>query len=262
VSDTSRRLRDRVERRALTALTAATVAVLVVVFYYPVGTVLVEAVVVDGRLTLAVFADLLRDPFYLGEFARLFTGEGPVAVARAVAAPDRRLGIVGFTAYQAVLSTIVSVALGLPAAYVLARFEFPGRRTLRSVTILPFVLPSIMVAVGFVATFGRNGTLNAVLSAIGGPRVDLMFSLEAILIAHAFYSGLGVGRRERGRDRPKPRCGTAAGLPRRRRPATLPGGVDERRAHVRLYVRHVPNRVGARRVRAGDRRGVRLPART
>ena len=194
MSDTPHRLRDRVERRALTVLTAATVAILVIVFYYPVGTVLIEAIVVDGRLTLAVFTNLLRDPFYVGEFARLFTGEGPVAVARAFAAPDRRLGIVGFTAYQAVLSTIVSVALGLPAAYILARFEFPGRQTLRSVTILPFVLPSIMVAVGFVATFGRNGTLNAVLSAVGMPRVELMFTLEAILIAHAFYNAPLVAR--------------------------------------------------------------------
>jgi len=167
-----RSLRDRIEGRLLTALAVLTSAVLVVAFYYPVGTVLIEAVVVDGVATLAVFAELFRDPFYFGELARLFAGESPLAVARALLGPDRRLGIVGFTAYQAALSTVASVALGLPAAYLLARFEFPGRRTLRSLTIVPFVLPSIMVAVGFVATFGTNGTLNAVLSALGLPTVD------------------------------------------------------------------------------------------
>ena len=189
-----RRLRDRLERRALAAASAATVAVLLVVFYYPVGTVLVESVVVDGAVTLAVFAEVVRDPFYTGEFARLFAGEGPLAVARAFLGPERRLGIVGFTAYQAALSTLASVALGVPGAYLLARFEFPGRRTLRSLTIVPFVLPSIMVAVGFVATFGRTGTLNAVLAAVGLGPVELMFTLEAILIAHAFYNAPLVTR--------------------------------------------------------------------
>uniref|UniRef100_UPI0038CF8FB7 ABC transporter permease n=1 Tax=Hafnia paralvei TaxID=546367 RepID=UPI0038CF8FB7 len=91
--------------------------------------------------------------------------------------------------------------------YLLARYEFPGRRTLRSLTILPFVLPSIMVGVGFVATFGRNGTLNAVLGALGRNgtlnavlgalglgQVNLLFTLEAVVIAHAFYNAPLVAR--------------------------------------------------------------------
>ena len=188
------RVRDRLERRVLAALGLGTLGVLLVVFYYPVATVLVESVVVDGVVTLAVFAELLRDPFYFGDLARVFAGENPLRVARDFLGPDRRIGIVGFTAYQAALSTLVSVALGVPLAYLLARFEFRGRRTLRSLTILPFVLPSIMVAVGFVATFGRNGTLNAVLGALGLPPVELMFTLEAILIAHAFYNAPLVAR--------------------------------------------------------------------
>ena len=189
-----RAVRERVEGGLLAALAVVTSLTLVAAFYYPVGTVLIEAVVVDGAATLSVFAALLRDPFYFGELARLFAGESPLAVARALLSPDRRLGIVGFTAYQAALSTVASVALGLPAAYLLARFEFPGRRTLRSLTIVPFVLPSIMVAVGFVATFGTNGTLNGVLSAVGLPRVELLFTLEAVVIAHAFYNAPLVAR--------------------------------------------------------------------
>ena len=184
----------RLRGRFLTALAVVTSVILVAAFYYPVGTVLIEAVVVDGVATLAVFAAVVRDPFYFGEFARLFAGESPLVVARALLGPDRRLGIVGFTAYQAALSTVASVALGLPAAYLLARFEFPGRRTLRSLTIVPFVLPSIMVAVGFVATFGTNGTLNAVLTGLGLPRVELLFTLEAVVIAHTFYNAPLVAR--------------------------------------------------------------------
>ena len=190
----ARWVRDRVERRAIVTFAVGTTMLLALLFYYPVATVFVEAIVVDGILTLSVFIELVRDPFYFGTLARLFAGESPIAVARDVLAGDYRLGIVGFTAYQAALSTLLSVALGLPAAYLLARYEFRGRRTLRSLTILPFVLPSIMVAIGFVATFGRNGTLNGVLAAFGLGPIELMFTLEAILIAHAFYNAPLVAR--------------------------------------------------------------------
>ncbi|MFC7059356.1 ABC transporter permease [Halovenus salina] len=183
-----------VDRVGLALVALASFVLLLVVFYYPVATVLVEAVYVDGRATVDVFVEILRDPFYFGEFARLLNGESPVAVAGDLLSSDRQLGIVGFTAYQAALSTVASVALGVPAAYILARFEFPGRRTIRSLTILPFILPSIMVAVGFVATFGENGPLNTALGALGLPTLDLLFSLEAIVIAHAFYNAPLVAR--------------------------------------------------------------------
>jgi thiamine transport system permease protein len=188
------RVRAGLERRAIAILAAVTVLVLLVVFYYPVATVFVEALVVDGRVTASAFLEILRDPFYFGDLARILTGESPIAAVRDLIGPDRHLGIVGFTAYQAALSTIASVALGLPGAFLLARFEFPGRRALRSVTILPFVLPSIMVATGFVATFGRTGTLNAALAAVGLPRLELLYTLEAIVIAHAFYNAPLVAR--------------------------------------------------------------------
>jgi thiamine transport system permease protein len=156
------------ERHALALAGLATGAVLLVAFYYPVATVLIEAVppVPDDQLWIP---GVLTDPFYLRT-------------------------VLGFTVYQAALSTVASVLLGLPAAWILARFEFPGRRTLRSLTILPFVLPSIMVAIGFVATFGRNGTLNGVLAVLGLAPLDLLFTVEAIVVAHAFYNAPLVAR--------------------------------------------------------------------
>ena len=189
-----RTVRNTVERRAVVGLAVATIALLLGIFYYPVATVFIESVLVDGRWTGRVFVSILRDPFYLGEPARLLAGEPVGGVTERLLSPDRRLGVIGFTAYQAALSTVASVALGLPAAYLLARYEFPGRRTLRSLTILPFVLPSIMVGVGFVATFGRNGTLNAVLGALGLGQVNLLFTLEAVIVAHAFYNAPLVAR--------------------------------------------------------------------
>ncbi|WP_372910445.1 ABC transporter permease [Salinigranum sp.] len=157
------------DRVVLPAAAAVTGTVLLVVFYYPVATVFVESVVVGGAVTFDPLREVLTSDFYL-------------------------VDIIGFTAYQAFLSTLASVALGLPGAWVLAQFEFPGRRTLRSVTILPFVLPSIMVAIGFVAMFGRQGTLNAVLGAVGLGPVELLFTLEAVVVAHAFYNAPLVTR--------------------------------------------------------------------
>ncbi|GGN98190.1 ABC transporter permease [Haloarcula pellucida] len=188
------RVRARLERYVLPAVAVGTVALLLVVFYYPVATVFVDSVLVEGQATLSVFVSILTDPFYVGDLAGLAAGESPLAVLGDLLSADRRLGVVGFTAYQAALSSVASVVLGLPAAYLLARYEFPGRRTLRSLTILPFVLPSIMVAVGFVATFGQSGTLNAVLGALGLGAVDLLFTLEAVIIAHAFYNAPLVAR--------------------------------------------------------------------
>lgn len=190
----SRTVRDRIERRALAVLAVATTTLLLVIFYYPVTTVFVEAVLVDGRLTARFFVDILQDSFYFGDLAGLFRGESPAGVVGDLLSSDRQLGIVGFTAYQAILSTVASVALGVPLAYFIARYEFPGRQTLRSLTILPFVLPSIMVAVGFRAAFREDGPLNSALSLVGLGPVELLFTVEAIVIAHAFYNAPLVAR--------------------------------------------------------------------
>ncbi|MXR40262.1 ABC transporter permease subunit [Halobaculum sp. WSA2] len=157
------------ERSALPLLAAVTALLLAVLFYYPVATVFVDAVVEDGRVTFGPLVEVLTDEFYL-------------------------VRVLGFTAYQALLSTLLSVLLGLPGAWVLARFEFRGRDTLRSVTMVPFVVPSVLVAAAFYATFGAKGTLNAALSAVGLPELDLLPSLGAILVAHAFYNAPLVTR--------------------------------------------------------------------
>jgi len=186
------------DRVALPAVVVATVATLVVVFYYPVGSVLAAAVFRDGALTLAPLADVLGDPFYTGVAHHLVTD--PLGVPGGIAewvgsgTPPIKTGLIGFTAWQAALSTVASIALGLPGAYLLARWEFPGRRTVRSLTLLPFVLPSIMVAVGFLAMFGGQGLLNDLLAALGFARVEFVFTLELVVLAHAFYNAPLVTR--------------------------------------------------------------------
>ena len=96
-----------------------------------------------------------------------------------------------FTFYQAGLSTLLTLALGLPAAFLFARYDFPGKRLLRTLTAIPFMLPTVVVAAGFTACLGPRGWLNLALMHIfrlATPPVIFTGTLGAILLAHVFYN--------------------------------------------------------------------------
>ena len=67
----------------------------------------------------------------------------------ATLAEPKTLQIIWFTLWQAVLSTVLTVTLAIPGAYLLSRRSFPGERIVKALITVPFVLPSIVVAVGF-----------------------------------------------------------------------------------------------------------------
>lgn len=96
-----------------------------------------------------------------------------------------------FTLYQAFLSTLLTLALGLPAAFLFARFDFRGKSFLRTLTAIPFMLPTVVVAAGFNAWLGPRGWLNIVLMksfGLDAPPVTFVGTLAAILLAHVFYN--------------------------------------------------------------------------
>jgi thiamine transport system permease protein len=64
-------------------------------------------------------------------------------------AEPKTLEIIWFTLWQAVVSTVLTLALAIPGAYLLYRRSFPGERIVKALITVPFVLPSIVVAVGF-----------------------------------------------------------------------------------------------------------------
>ena len=97
----------------------------------------------------------------------------------------------GFTFYQAFLSTILTLCLGLPAAYVFGRFIFPGKTLLRVLATIPFILPTVVVAASFNALLGPRGWMNLFLMNLfdlSAPPINVLNSLFAILIAHLFYN--------------------------------------------------------------------------
>jgi len=96
-----------------------------------------------------------------------------------------------FTFWQAGLSTLLTFVVGVPAAYVFARFDFRGKRVLRVLTTLPFILPTVVAAAGFNALLGPRGWLNLglmFLFNLSEPPVQVLNTLGAILIAHVFYN--------------------------------------------------------------------------
>jgi len=99
--------------------------------------------------------------------------------------------VIGFTFYQATLSTLATLALGLPGAYLLARYRFSGQSLLRAFTTVPFVLPTLVVAAGFNALLGPRGWLNLGLMSLFDlttPPVNFLSTLGAIILAHVFYN--------------------------------------------------------------------------
>lgn len=96
-----------------------------------------------------------------------------------------------FTIYQAGLSTLFTMLVGLPAAYVFGRYKFAGKDFLRVMTTLPFILPTVVVAAAFNALLGPRGWVNLFLMDwfnLTRPPVQLLNSLEVIVLAHVFYN--------------------------------------------------------------------------
>ena len=58
---------------------------------------------------------------------------------------------------QAVVTCVLALLIGLPLAWVLARFAFPGRELILRLLLLPFVMPTLVAALGVLALFGPHG---------------------------------------------------------------------------------------------------------
>ena len=131
--------------------------------------------------------------FFFYPLARiLWVGLNPVSFQSIAAASfGHALTVFLFTFYQAFLSTLLTLALGLPAAFLFARYDFRGKSFLRTLTAIPFMLPTVVVAAGFTALLGPRGWVNiALMHFFGLETAPVVFAgtLGAILLAHVFYN--------------------------------------------------------------------------
>ncbi|MBT2491095.1 iron ABC transporter permease [Streptomyces sp. ISL-96] len=125
-------------------------------FAYPVAAIVGRGLKVDGVWQFGRIGEVLGDPHITG--------------------------VLWFTTWQALASTALTLLIALPAAYVFARLDFPGKQLLRAVITVPFVLPTVVVGTAFLALLGRGGLLDE------GWGVRLDTTVWAILLAHVFFN--------------------------------------------------------------------------
>ncbi|MDE2776878.1 MAG: iron ABC transporter permease [Chloroflexota bacterium] len=143
----------------------APLAFLGVFYVYPLLSIFDVSLRPAGLLDLSSFVRLLSSDYYIGTLL--------------------------FTIYQAALSTAVTLLLATPCAFALARYQFRGKTMLLSLATLPFVLPTVVVALAFATLLGANGLLNDALRTLftlDYEPIQLERTLAMIIIAHVFYN--------------------------------------------------------------------------
>jgi molybdate transport system permease protein len=83
-------------------------------------------------------------------------------------------------------ATAISTLLGVPLAWLLARTDFPGRRLLRALVLLPMILPPVVGGVALLLAFGRRGLVGAWLDRVFD--VQLPFTLAGAVLAETFVA--------------------------------------------------------------------------
>ena len=86
----------------------------------------------------------------------------------------------------ATASTLVCLALGVPLAWLLARADFPGRRLLRTLVIVPLVLPPVVGGVALLSAFARNGFLGRSLYEATG--LTIPYTTAGVVLAQTFVA--------------------------------------------------------------------------
>lgn len=132
---------------------------------------LVPAVLGVAFLALPLAALLVRTPW-----SDLGTRLTDPAILDAL-----RLSLVTSLAALAIVEVV-----GIPLAWLLARVEFPGRAVVRTLVVVPLVLPPVVAGVSLLIAFGRRGL-------VGGPLYDwfgvsLPYTTAAVVVAHAFVA--------------------------------------------------------------------------
>ncbi len=116
--------------------------------------------------------------------AGLFFHLTPADVVAALHTPDA-IAALRLSAVTTSIALALTIALGTPLAYVLARGAFPGRRFVDAAVDLPIVVPPAVAGLALLLVFGRNGTFGWALRAAG---ISLSFTTAAVVIAQVFVA--------------------------------------------------------------------------
>ena len=95
------------------------------------------------------------------------------------------LAAVRLSLITSLIAVAVAIVFGTPAAYVLARYRFPGARLVDTLFDLPVVLPPVVGGLALLVALGRRGPIGGPLDAAG---VDVAFTTAAVVLAQVFVS--------------------------------------------------------------------------
>jgi molybdate transport system permease protein len=107
------------------------------------------------------------------------------ALGTELAAPEVRQAL-WLSISTSLWATALAILFGVPLAWVLARFDFRGRGTIRALIILPMVLPPVVGGVALLLAFGRRGLLGQWLDQAFG--ITIPFTTTAVVIAELFVA--------------------------------------------------------------------------
>ena len=117
-------------------------------------------------------------------FAGAVAGVGGWSGVVSVLSAERSVRAFQNSLEQGGLSAVASVAVGYPVGIFLGRYAWPGRSALRSVLLVPFLLPSLVVVVGIVDLFGAGGVWSTPLPALA----VFGSGIPAIVAANVFFN--------------------------------------------------------------------------
>ncbi|HTT14430.1 MAG TPA: ABC transporter permease subunit [Thermoplasmata archaeon] len=141
----------------------------------------------DGRLALGVVAGFVALVALLPVVV-LFSGAvahvgGLGGIGPVVAQPANSRALEN-SLEQGGLSAGFAVLFGYPAGVFLGRYEWPGRSLVRSLLLVPFLLPSLIVVFGVLDLFGPSGTLSGAVPALG----FFGSGIPAVVAANLFFN--------------------------------------------------------------------------
>jgi molybdate transport system permease protein len=98
---------------------------------------------------------------------------------------DSSVAALGLSLRTSATSTLCCLVFGVPMALVLARTSFRGQQLLRSLVLLPLVLPPVVGGIALLYTFGRRGLLGHTFEVLG---IQVAFSTTAVIMAQTFVA--------------------------------------------------------------------------
>jgi iron(III) transport system permease protein len=131
---------------------------------YPLIRLFYDAFTTDhGVFTLMNFYDFFTDSFYLKTLVN--------------------------SVLLGVATVITTSIIGITIAFLLLRYEFPGRNLFSYLTILPMIMPPLVGVMGFVFIMGRAGTVNVILMDYVGfsKPINFMYGIQGVLLVETLH---------------------------------------------------------------------------